>query len=207
MNWDNDRHAYAAPLRSPMTLTLPPGMSGLFGYGSLLLRSSMERTLGRAYHDAPIVATVRGWRRTWDSIYPNQQFYFEPAAGERCYPAHIIYLNIRRDPGAMLNGLIYVVDPGDLARFDAREAVYDRVRIDGDLIEPSVTGGAVYAYVGKPEYLLDGPVPPSQAAVRASYVAIVDEGLRDLGPAFREQYERSTDQPPAGSIVNDQRDG
>ena len=98
-----------------MTLALPPGTSGLFGYGSLLLRSSMERTLGRPYSDTPAVATVRGWRRAWDSIYPNQRFYFEPAAGERCYPAHIIYLNMRRDPAATLNGLF--VDRGNRRAF------------------------------------------------------------------------------------------
>jgi hypothetical protein len=189
-----------------MTFTLPAGMAGLFGYGSLLLRSSMERTLGRPYPEAPVVAAVRGWRRTWDSIYPNQRFYFEPSAGERCYPAHVIYLNIRRDPAVTLNGLIYVVGPDDLSRFDEREAVYDRVRIDEDLVEPTVIGGPVYAYVGKAGFLLDRAVPPAQAAVRASYLAIVEEGLRDLGPAFREQYERSTDQPPAGGVVDDHLD-
>lgn len=189
-----------------MTLALPPGTSGLFGYGSLLLRSSMERTLGRPYRDAPTVATVRGWRRSWDSIYPNERFYFEPAAGERCYPPHIIYLNIRRDRAATLNGLIYVVGPDDLARFDEREAVYDRIRIDEDVIEPTVTGGPVYAYVGKEGFLLERPVPPTEAAIRASYLAIVDEGLRDLGPAFRRQYDRSTDEPPAGSIIDDRLD-
>ena len=181
-------------------------MSGLFGYGSLLLRSSMERTLGRRYADAPAVATVRGWRRTWDSIYPNQRFYFEPSAGEKCYPAHIIYLNIRPDPASTLNGLIYVVGPDDLARFDEREAVYDRIRIDEDVVEPVVTGGPVYAYVGRAGFLLERSVPSTEAAIRASYLAIVDEGLRDLGPAFRQQYERSTDQPPAHSIVEDRLD-
>jgi len=189
-----------------MTLTLPPGMSGMFGYGSLLLRSSMERTLGRPYPDAPAVATVRGWRRTWDSIYPNSRFYFEPSAGERCYPSHIVYLNIRRDPAATMNGLIYVVGADDLVRFDERETVYDRIRIDGDLIEPTVTGGPVYAYVGKPGFLLEHAVPPSQAAIRASYIAIVEDGLRELGPAFRQQYDRSTDTPPAESIVSDRLD-
>jgi len=185
-----------------MTFALPSGMSGLFGYGSLLLRSSMERTLGRPYTGATIVATVNGWRRTWDSIYPNQRFYFEPGSGGRCYPAHIIYLNIRRDPASAVNGLIYLVGPDDLARFDEREAVYDRIRIDDDLRQPTVTG-PVYAYVGKAGCLLVEPAPPSQAAIRASYIAIVDEGLRDLGPTFREQYDRSTDAPPAGNIVED----
>jgi hypothetical protein len=189
-----------------MTFILPPGMSGLFGYGSLLLRSSMERTLGHPYPDTPVVATVRGWRRTWDSIYPNTRFYFEPSTGERSYPAYIVYLNVRRDPRTLLNGLIYVVGPDDLAQFDEREAVYDRVRIDGDLIEPAVSGGHVYAYVGKPAFLLDGPAPPSQAAIRASYIKIVEDGLCDLGPAFRQQYERSTDQPPAANIVDDRLD-
>src|SRR5262245_14859856 len=153
-------------------LALPPGTSGMFGYGSLLLRSSMERTLGRHYDGTPAVVTLRGWRRTWDSIYPNQQFYFEPSAGERCYPAHIIYLNIRRDPAATVNGLVYAVTDDDLRGFDKREAVYDRVRIDDDILGDAVSGGPVYAYVGKPEFILNGRVPVTEAAIRRSYIAI-----------------------------------
>ena len=189
-----------------MALTLPPGTSGLFGYGSLLLRSSMERTLGRPYADIPAVASVRGWRRTWDSIYPNQRFYFEPQPGERCYPSNIIYLNIRRDPAVTLNGLIYAVGQRDLERFDEREAVYDRVRIDADVIEPLVTGGPVYAYVGHHGFLLERQVRREQAAIRASYVAIVEDGLRELGEEFRQQYEASTEPVPADSIIDDHLD-
>ena len=114
---------------------------------------------------------------------------------------------MRRDPAATLNGLIYVVSPDDLARFDEREAVYDRIRIDDDVIHPMIAGGPIYAYVGKPEVVLERLVPPSEAAVRASYIAIVEEGLHDLGPAFRQHYERSTDEPPAGSIIEDRTDG
>ena len=186
-----------------MPLVLPPGMSGLFGYGSLLLRSSMERTLGRKYDGVPLVATVRGWRRTWDSIYPNEPFYFEPSPGERCYPAHIIYLNIRRDPAATVNGLVYAVTEDDLRRFDEREATYDRVRIDADIVDETVTGGPVYAYVGKPEFVLNVPVPTTEAAIRRSYIAIVEAGLDELGPEFRREYERSTQAVPADSVIDD----
>jgi hypothetical protein len=182
---------------------VPPGMSGLFGYGSLLLRSSMERTLGRHYDGTPAVVTIRGWRRTWDSIYPNERFYFEQGSGARCYPANIIYLNIRRDPAATVNGLIYVVTDDDLRNFDQREAVYDRVRIDDDVVDGAVTGGPVYAYVGKPEFLLNPPVPATQAAIRRSYIAIVEEGLQELGPAFRREYEQSTEAVPSENVIDD----
>ena len=52
----------------PQTIELRDGHFGLFGYGSLLLKSSMERTLARSYDGDPIVCRVDGWRRTWNAI-------------------------------------------------------------------------------------------------------------------------------------------
>ena len=185
-------------------LALEPGEVGLFGYGSLLLRESMERTLGRPYGRSPVPCRVRGWRRTWDSLYPNSQFYYLEG-DQRRYPANIIYLNVSPANGA-INGLLYVIGEGDLEGFDRREATYSRVDVRNDLIDLDVEGGPVWMYVTKPEFVLTGAVPPTQAAIRRSYIDIVEAGLATLDVAFRDEYARSSDVPPAANVVDDRKD-
>jgi cation transport regulator ChaC len=185
----------------PHTIELKAGTVGMFGYGSLLLKSSMERTLARPYPGDPIVCRVEGWRRAWNVVTPNER-YFYLEDGQRHYPPSIIYLNVVPDSGA-INGLVYVIDEQDLPGFDRREFTYSRVDVR-DRLDIEVTGGPVWMYVGKPPYLFSGPASPREAAVRRSYLRIVDSGLSDLGQDFRAGYERSTDPPPAANIVDDQ---
>src|SRR4051812_14756081 len=184
----------------PQTIELKDGHIGLFGYGSLLLKSSMERTLGRPYDGDPIVCRVDGWRRTWNAITPNDRFFYLED-GRKHYPASIIYLNVVPDRGS-INGLVYVIDAEHLPGFDQREFTYSRVDVRAQL-DVAVEGGPVWMYVGKPPFLFAGPASPRDAAVRRSYLQIVESGLSDLGEDFRRTYERSTDPPPAANIVDD----
>jgi hypothetical protein len=186
----------------PELLQLNPGEAVLFGYGSLLLQSSMERTFGRPYDRKPYVCHVEGWRRTWNSLYPNQRYYYLDGAGGKIYPENILYLNISRAAG-MLNGLAYIIHDEDLPGFDKREAVYDRVDIREQLTDIEVRGGPAWAYTGKPPYLLTRQVSAREAAIRKGYIEIVEEGLKELGPAFTAEYRISTDPPPEANIVDD----
>jgi cation transport regulator ChaC len=182
------------------TIELRNGQIALLGYGSLLLKSSMERTLARAYPAEPIVCRVDGWRRAWNATTPNDRFFYLED-GRRHYPANIIYLNVVPAVG-LINGLIYLVDEQDLPGFDRREFTYSRVEVR-DRLDITVTGGPVWMYVSKPAHLFAGPASPREAAVRRSYLQIVESGLANLGQEFRSGYERSTDPPPAGNIVDD----
>lgn len=186
----------------PESVDLQPGEAGLFGYGSLLNLASLERTLGRRYDRKRYACRLQGWRRAWDSLCPNERFYFEKPGGERCYPRNILYLNVRPSPAAV-NGVLYVISEQDLPGFDEREAFYDRVKITGSLLDIDVRGGEAYVYVGREPHLMNQPMPAEHAAIRASYIAIVENGLQELGPEFRAEYERSAVVPPEGNIVED----
>lgn len=183
------------------TLELRAGEVALLGYGSLLSKASLERTLERPYEPAPVMCRLRGWRRTWDSLYPNERFFYLHD-GERRYPKNILYLNITRSD-TVLNGVLYVIRGDDLAAFDRREAVYDRIEVQDALIDVEVTGGPVWAYVGRPPFLLTAPVPRDEAAIRRSYIDIVERGLAEHDAAFRAEYGGSTDVPPPASIIDD----
>jgi hypothetical protein len=180
-------------------ISLHPGQSALFGYGSLLSIRSLERTLGGSYDGPFVPAELKGWRRTWDAAMPNQKFYTE-SNGERMYPETILYLNVARDAGTMLNGILFVVNDAELASFDERESIYDRVDVTHGL---PVTGGQGYVYVCRPEYTVKNVASPRQAAVRATYIDIVETGLNELGLAFRAGYERSSDPVPQHLVIQD----
>ncbi len=182
-------------------IQLQPGETALVGYGSLLSLPSLERTLGRTYTGPFLRCVVRGWRRTWDAAMPNKTFYTETAHG-RMTPEAILYLNVRRDPASSINGVVFVVNPEELAAYDRRESIYDRVDVTGEL-DVKVEGGTAYLYQCRPESIMTDVKSPAKAAVRASYLKIVEHGLANLDEEFRKRYFDSTDAAPAHLIIDD----
>lgn len=182
----------------PRTITLRNDEHAVFGYGSLLSRQSMERTLGRAYEGQPTVCAVDGWRRSWDVYVPNSGKYVDESGST---PLNIIYLNVRRAPGHV-NGLLYVVSAAELAAFDRREWVYDRLAISGMLGDLAVDGGEAWMYVAKPDFIAQAPRRPV-FALRQTYLDIVEKGLTELGSEFRSGYEASTDLAPQDLVIQD----
>lgn len=186
-------------------IALQPGETAVFGYGSLLSRSSLHRTINREY-DGPFVPCVLvGWRRSWDVAMPNQAYY-ALRGPTRVVPRHILYLNIRPEPGASVNGALFVATAAELQALDAREWIYDRVAITGALQGARVTGGVAFAYVGKPEHVLKDVTSPDVAAVRASYLDLVAAGLQGFDRDFRREFERTSDAVPRHLIIDDRRD-
>ena len=180
-------------------ITLLPGQSAILGYGSLLSIRSLERTLGRTYDGPFVPVELKGWRRTWDAAMPNKKFYTE-FNGTRMYPETILYLNVARDAGTILNGILFVVNDAELASFDDRESIYDRVDITDGV---PLTGGRAYVYVCRPEYTAKDITSPRKGAVRATYIDIVETGLKELGSEFRAGYERSSDPVPRELVIGD----
>jgi hypothetical protein len=185
------------------TITLAPDHHAIFGYGSLLSKASMERTLGRLYNEEPAICTVAAWRRSWDVFLPNEGKFVDEQGRP---PDKIIYLNVRRAAGTAVNGVLYVVDAAALAVFDGREWIYDRVDITDELGGVEVRGGSAWMYVGKPEFVVAAPQRP-EYAVRRTYLNVVEQGLSDLGMEFRAGYEASTDSVPACLVIHDRLAG
>lgn len=192
-------------LRDTQSITLGEGQMLIFGYGSLLLPGSMESTLGKAYDKPRYPCKLKGWRRSWNVYMPNRSFY-EPTAHGEFTPLNIIYLNVTPSPHETVNGVLYLVDAEELEAFDRREWVYSRRPIKQELVGINVQGGQAFVYIGKPEWLLDPDnTAREQAAIRRSYLHMVEEGLNTLGPAFRASYERSTDPVPSQLVFSDRR--
>lgn len=187
------------------TIQLHRGEAAVFGYGSLLSVASLEQTLQRRY-DGPFVAcSVAGWLRTWDVVMPNQTFYTETARGH-CYPKYILYLNVKEQSGILLNGVLFVISIEELNAMDQREWIYNREVITTQLCDIKVTGGDVHMYIAKPEYIMTKVKSPAIAAIRATYLQILETGLNQLGTSFRDVYNRSSEAVPQYLVINDRRE-
>jgi hypothetical protein len=186
-------------------IQLQPGQTAMFGYGSLLLQRSMEKTLGKPYNRPRAQAWLAGWRRSWDVLMPNDNFYELLNGGGEFVPQNIIYLNVRPSLGDSVNGLVYVVDAEELEGFDRREWIYDRQTITSALRGVTIAGGEAYVYVAKSQWLVPKGCTRDYAAVRQTYIDIVTEGLESLGPEFRSGYEHSTDTVPFHLVFADER--
>lgn len=185
------------------SIKLQPGESAIFGYGSLLSIPSLERTLGRTYGGPFLPCTLTGWRRSWDIAMPNSTFYEDSEHG-RIYPGMILYLNVYRDPATRMNGILFVVNGTDLENYDKREWIYDREDVT-DSLDVVIEGGSAYTYVGKEEYVRRDVSSPREAAVRASYIEIVENGLSSLGDDFRSAYLQSSDPVPQHLVIADKQ--
>ena len=188
----------------PLEIHLAPGEHAIFGYGSLLSIASLERTLGRSYRRPFIICSVDGWRRRWNVAMPNELFSYQEADGW-VTPERIVYLNVERQADARVNGVLFVVDAAELERFDKREWIYERVDVTSALTGVTVDGGAAWIYCGKPEYVRNDLSSPRTAAIRATYLQIIDNGHRGLGSEFVRDYDRSTDPVPKALVVADVR--
>lgn len=187
-----------------MEIRLARGQTAIVGYGSLLSRASAEKTLGRPY-DGPFERChVSGWRRSWDIGMPNETFYYDGPAG-RVIPRKILYLNVRPQPGALLNVVVFVVDERERAAMHAREWIYEPTVVTAALRGVRVTGGDAIMYVARPEYVVRGVESPDDAAVRATYLEIVQDGLEAMDSGFRAEFEQTTDPAPAHLVVQDAR--
>ena len=187
---------------SSPVLRLQPGQTALVGYGSLLSRASLDETLGRAYTGPFLQCSIRGWRRTWNAAWPNDNIYTELPGIGRMVPQSILYLNVRRDPASTVNGTVFVVNAEELVEYDRGELIYDRADVTSDL-DVRVQGGAAHMYVCRPEFCLTSVQSPATAAVRASYLRIIENALAQVDEDFRARYRSSTDPVPAHLVIDD----
>ena len=184
------------------TIRLESGETAIIGYGSLLSAKSLEKTLTREYDGPFIPCRIDGWRRSWDIAMPNQMFFYVEN-GERIYPENILYLNVRPEATSLMNCIVFVVRSAELEAMHQREWIYHHPNVADRLRGVRLEGGEALMYVAKPEYILRNVSNPRHAAVRASYLRILEDGLSQRDPAFRAEYEKTTDPVPAHLVIED----
>jgi hypothetical protein len=163
----------------------------IFGYGSLINSASRNSTAGKTVPAIPVrVSAAFGYIRAWDD---------RSASG-------FTALGLRK-PGAnekasTINGVLYPVEGGDMAKYDVREQGYRRVEVPRDEIEPVSwqqlpATGRIWVYIpvkadGEPGVGL--PVASAEFPVLESYIDVVVEGALEYGDNFaRELLETTSD--------------
>jgi pimeloyl-ACP methyl ester carboxylesterase/cation transport regulator ChaC len=202
--WDVAPSEQSAIRESPGVIDLRPGEHAIFGYGSLLSRASLERTLGRPYTGPFVQCDLLGWRRVWNVSMPNTSFVYKDQ-GVWVTPKRIAYLNLASRLGGRVNGIVFVINENDLNAFDEREWIYERVAINDQLRGLTVMNGSAWAFVGRQEHCVDTPSDRRSTAVRTTYLSMLEAGFKELGSSFISGYEQSTDPVPTELIIDDHK--
>ncbi len=190
---------------SGVTINLGAGETAVVGYGLLLSRDTIDKTLGRIYEGPFASCHIDGWRRSWDVSMPNAAFYYEEE-GARVYPEQILYLNVRRDPDTLMNCTVFVLREDELAVMHGREWIYNGLVATADLRGVRLEGGDALMYVGKAEHRVRSATSPHDVAVRKSYLRMLDRVLDSVDPAIRAEYRQTTDPMPEHLVIDDSLD-
>ncbi len=166
----------------------------VFGYGSLVDRTSASITLGREV-ERIWPATLGGWRRRFSAVRDNRGCEKTFARGDDgSVPGWVLGLNVEpgADPAEAPNGGLIEVSAAELDRLDLREVRYDRHEL-GAAIEstPGAPGfDRVIAYVAKPGHL--APQAPPSAVILRSYAEAVEAAFDGFGAGQGDAYRRTT---------------
>jgi len=145
----------------------------IFGYGSLIYADGINgRGLEKTYAENDLVVTrLKGYRREWNALDADGW----------------TYLGLAEDPDSGVNGVLFPLetDMTDIRDFDTSEAVhtlYELVDVT-DLVE-DYPGSIVLTDITKhPKY--GGKIDPD-------YQAMLAAGFAVRGPAFQEEFLRTT---------------
>lgn len=190
---DNDLMArrmksYADEGRLPPEIQGLRGQALLVGYGTLLNRASMEKTVGSSALRKPFFPViVTGYRRLFNLV-PD---YYQPSFRLRDEPVEVGAANIQVAPGERFNGLAVPVTEGELSALDERERFYQRVEVQVFSFPDEEPMGQAFAYSAPP----DSPwVRMNDEALlpRWQDVVLAREGAYAVGGAFGRMYDATT---------------
>ncbi|HKK07974.1 MAG TPA: gamma-glutamylcyclotransferase family protein [Gemmatimonadota bacterium] len=165
-----------------------PRTTRVLGYGTLLSRASLGRTVGEHAVDwTTIPVVVEGWRRLFD-FRPE---HYEPSFRLKDEPVEAAALNIEPAPGSRFNGLVIEVSDRGLEALDSREAGYRRVRVPVLSWPDGEPAGEALAYAvprDDPRVCTD----PARLLPRWLDVELSRAGAYEVGRAFGALFDQTT---------------
>jgi cation transport regulator ChaC len=164
---------------------------GIFGYGSLISKTSFEYTLGRSLSDDEFsLDYLNGYARSWTLFhkiknYPKEKRLLMPLGKK-----YIVYLDITPMDNSRIMGSIVNVSDQEILRFDNRERNYDRVEVTKILDNPPEEM-TVYAYIGDEKHKTT-LVPTSECVIVKEYIITIENGLESLDGSAKTDFWNST---------------
>ena len=176
----------------------------VFGYASLMNRSSLRTAIPTAHVEELIPARVHGFVRRWNVAFPNdgsqRDKVYRDSADRR--PSFVLFVNLDRvleeSPRCVVNGILIPVGPQELRQLAQRERRY----LEVDVTESTEAHGApfdrsrcrVFAFVGRPSFIRDEDV--RRGVIDRRYLHCISEGVsqwEERFPGFQNEFERSTE--------------
>ncbi|TBN04020.1 gamma-glutamylcyclotransferase [Hyunsoonleella flava] len=186
-------------------ITIENGKVGMIGFGSLMSKRSMERTLQRKYEDSVYLVHLEGYQRAWNYYTPikrivdNELFYLNN--GDTIPIHNQIALNIMDTPDKKMNCVLFFITPEELIGFDEREFGYNRVDVTDNIEEYRFKGGRIYAYKADDEHTYQHK-KGDNTFLPEYYLNLVTEACDSIGPEFRQEFEASTIPHDAAKVVS-----
>ncbi|MHC5036408.1 MAG: gamma-glutamylcyclotransferase family protein [Planctomycetota bacterium] len=172
----------------------------IVGYGTLLLRESMSRTVGDAAGEGKelIPVIVKDFRRLYNYAPPH----YTPAFRISEEPFERAAANIEPAQGGLFNGLAFAASEAEVEALDRRESEYDRVSV-------SLVHFETKEDIGKGEVYLCPPNLPSIIRdVRALLphwrdIVYARVGAYRIGEAFGRTFDETTFMADGQTLVAD----
>jgi cation transport regulator ChaC len=164
---------------------------GIFGYGSLISKTSFEYTLGRSLSDYEFsLGYLNGYARSWTLFhkiknYPKEKRLLMPLGKK-----YIVYLDITPMDNSRIMGSIVNVSDQEILRFDNRERNYDRVDVTKNLGQPPEEM-TVYSYIGDEKHKTT-LVPTSECVIVKEYISTIENGLESFDVSAKTDFWNST---------------
>lgn len=166
----------------------------LFGYGSLVNRTSAEETLGRVVGEMR-PATLHGWRRRWSLLRDNPHCEKTFELEDGTVPDWLLTLNVEATGNAadVVNGVLIEIGADDFEALDVREVRYRRVDVT-DAIATPPPASLILTYTATHHHT--ALMTPARALILSTYLEAVEQGFTALGEDELEAFRRSTGAPP-----------
>jgi len=174
----------------------------VFGYGSLVNLSNLERYLGRELIlDVDFfICGLHNYRRCWNVAMnnnldlPNYKYYRDRISGNR--PNYFVtFINIRSAQDNTIFGILFKVSPAELENLDQRERNYHRIDITNEL-NINIEGKAwTYLGLASAKQRYQTGLQKHSAVISSNYFNLVRDAYFSLGDRYWHSYMATTDQP------------
>ena len=195
---------------------IPDGHVGMFGYGSLMSKNFIDSGLLEKNYDGPfLLAHLNNYERSWTFAWPST-IPFANADGnyykdyvlienDTIYPQNLVYLNIKEDSNASINGVLYIVPEADLPTYDDWELGYERIDVSDFIRDYHIKGGPVFAYKALPDFVMEADNDFSRNIIELSYIKIIEDAFDYWGKEFSTEFRISTESIDSTIIMNNQK--
>ena len=171
----------------------------IFGYGSLVNLTSLQKTKGGSdldsinYHYCHLLKHLRIWNVGMDNNkqIKGYKYYVNPTDLQKP-DVFVTFLNVQESQEHAVKGILFEVSPEELLLFDQRERQYSRKDVT-DLLDIEIDGTA-WVYTGLPDSMkrFEEAFENKRAVISQAYQELVHSAYQSLSDEDLKEFVDST---------------